>query len=251
MDGYLFLVQNLNFNFFKSTNHRICICCQQEINICGIVCQECYTRTTFISNRCKTCGEPLQSTNLKIKSEICNLCILGRKNWFLNEVYSIFLYSGVGRQIILNLKKTDNMFDYEVLTKLALKNDKEFFDNIDIIIPIHLHWIKRLTRGFDQAQLLAINLSNTTHIPLKTNVLRKIKKTSNQHHQLYEKRFSNVANSFFIINCDTIKNKNILLVDDVITSGATSNQCAKILKMNSANSVKLFTLARTIQEKYD
>jgi predicted amidophosphoribosyltransferase len=80
----------------------------------------------------------------------------------------------------------------------------------------------------------------------KKNILIKKKYTKKQSTQLYKNRFLNIKDSFLIKNNDIIKNKNILLIDDVMTTGATGNECAKLLKKNNAKLVKLFTISRTV-----
>ncbi len=175
----------------------------------------------------------------------CNQC-MSRKNWYLDGVKSLFLYKDIGREIIIHLKKNNNNYIYRALASLIIHNNKNFFDTIDIIIPIPLHWITKLLRGFNQSSLIGENIALKTIISIKKNILYKKVNTQSQHTALFQDRFTNIKNSFIIKNHDSIKNKNILLIDDVITTGATSNECARLLKLFNAKSVKLITIARTI-----
>jgi ComF family protein len=212
-------------------------------------CELCHFDIDFITNGCKKCSEPLTQTNIKNQFNLCDKCIIGRNNWFIDETKSLLLYSKSGRNLVIKLKTNDSLFIRDKLTKFAVNQDQNFFKNIDLIIPIDLHWTKKLIRGFNQSQIIALSLSKITNIPIYSNVIFKKKNTQSQHKKLYMDRLFNIKDSFFIKNCDTIKNKNILLIDDVITTGATSNECAKLLKLNFANSIKLFTIARTLLPK--
>ena len=180
-----------------------------------------------------------------ITHDECNKC-MSRKNWYLDSVKSLFLYRDSGRELIINLKKNSNNYIYNVLTTLIINNNKDFFNEIDIIIPVPLHWITKLLRGFNQSVLIGENLSLQAMIPVKKNILYKKINTQSQHRILFQDRFTNIKNSFIIKNHCVIENKNILLIDDVITTGATSNECARLLKLFNAKSVKLITIARTI-----
>jgi ComF family protein len=237
------LVQNLNFNLFNtnSLRYQSCITCDKQVNKNSTFCEACYRQIHFISNSCQKCGEP---QNSRITRNICLKCI-SKNNWHLDVVKSIFLYKNIGRDLIINLKQKNSNYIYNKLTNLIC-NDQEFFYSIDIIIPIPLHWIKKFLRGFDQSIVLAENISVRTKIEIKKNILYKKINTKAQHTRQSKDRFTNVENSFIIKNHNIIENKNILLIDDVITTGATSNECAKLLKLHNAKSVKLITLARTI-----
>ena len=230
--------QNLNFSCIKYCN---CILCKKQVNINAIFCEKCYSDIHFISNSCKRCGEPI---SLDILNTIYCKCFI-YKNWFLDNAQSIFLYRNLSTNLVMQIKKTDNYYIYQKLSDLAIKNCKHIFNNIDIIIPIPMHWFKKLIRGFNQSAILAEHIANKTQIYLSKNLIYK-KNFRVQHTRSFSQRFTNIKNSFKINGCNIIKNKNILLIDDVITTGATSNECARLLKINGANSVKLLTLARTI-----
>ncbi len=115
--------------------------------------------------------------------------------------------------------------------------------SFDLVVPTPLHWRRRLKRGFNQADLLARELSRTTGIPL-LRALRKTKNTQVQSTLSGPQRRRNVKGAFRVKNAASISKKRILLVDDVYTTGATANACAKVLKDAGAQSVAVLTLAR-------
>jgi ComF family protein len=116
--------------------------------------------------------------------------------------------------------------------------------NNSIITPVplskrRLHW-----RGFNQAEIIAQEISKIQKIPIN-NVLAKIAETGVQAELPQKQRQSNIKNAFAIINRETVKNKDILLVDDVITTGATINECARVLLNNGARRIIGIAAART------
>ncbi|MFH1395606.1 MAG: phosphoribosyltransferase family protein [Candidatus Omnitrophota bacterium] len=108
-----------------------------------------------------------------------------------------------------------------------------------------LHKTRTYFRGFNQTELIAKILAKNLAIPLKLNILIKTKKTKAQVTLPRKKRIINLKNSFCVLNPDSIEGKNILIVDDVITTGTTLNTCAKELIKNGAKKICGFTLAKT------
>ena len=122
-----------------------------------------------------------------------------------------------------------------------LENDKNF----DIICPVPLSNYRLKERGFNQSYVLAYDISKSLNIPLISILKKKVKKT--QVGLDDKRRWINIKGTFFIKwgkRQFEINDKKILLVDDVFTTGATANECAKVLKKNGAKNVSVLTLAR-------
>jgi ComF family protein len=117
---------------------------------------------------------------------------------------------------------------------------------IDVIIPIPLHGSRLYERGFNQALLLADRIGNRFSIPVCYDNLVRTRPTRPQVELSGLDRVKNVAGAFSLVNPDTIKNTSIMLVDDVFTTGATVNECARILKAAGASHVAALTLARAV-----
>lgn len=116
----------------------------------------------------------------------------------------------------------------------------------DLIVPVPLH-VKRLRRrGFNQALLLAKVLSRKTGIPYGMRVLRKKKATPPQVNLSRREREREIRGAFFVKDPSKVKGKTVLLVDDVMTTGATVNECSKVLRVEGASSVHVLTLGRTL-----
>ncbi len=113
-----------------------------------------------------------------------------------------------------------------------------------LLLPVPLSKKKKSERGYNQSEVLAFELSLALKIPLLKNALAKIKNTPSQVGLSFEQRAQNIQGAFLIKNPLSLKNKNILLVDDVFTTGATMEECARVLKMAGAASVWGIAIAR-------
>ncbi len=113
----------------------------------------------------------------------------------------------------------------------------------DCLVPTPLHWTKRITRGFNQSALLAAQIGRATGLPV-VNALRKVKRTPAQSSLRGTQRRLNVRDAFSVGRPELVRNQKILLVDDVLTTGATANACATALKGAGANYVAVLALAR-------
>jgi len=114
----------------------------------------------------------------------------------------------------------------------------------DLLTSVPLHWRRRLRRGFDQAGLLAQRLSRFLQIPLSDRNLRRIRATASQTGLSESKRRENVRGAFRVRRPDEVEGKRVLLVDDVMTTGATASECARTLLSAGAKDVSVLVVAR-------
>jgi ComF family protein len=130
---------------------------------------------------------------------------------------------------------------YTLLTKVTFFTDNEF----DFIIPVPLHKTKYRDRGYNQSEQIGIGLSQISEIPLKKDILFRNRNTKSQTHLSIEERKKNVNNAFSMHSDfkDIIKNKNIILVDDVITSGSTMMEAVKPLRKAGVNKILCIAIA--------
>ena len=151
------------------------------------------------------------------------------------------------------IKNLIHYFKYQSFENLApilgkiiinyIENCKLRIENF-IIVPIPLHHRRERERGFNQAKLLAEIITKKFNLELK-DCLKRIKNTKPQSQlKNSEKRQSNVSRCFSAVNPNLIKGKNIILIDDVFTSGATMNEAIKILKANGAKQIIALVLAK-------
>jgi len=116
-----------------------------------------------------------------------------------------------------------------------------------LIVPVPLHKSRERARGFNQAFELSKPLANMAQIPVLANLLSRVRPTKIQAGLSRRERRMNVAGAFVLSRSKTIEDKTVLLVDDVFTTGATLNECAKILRRNGARRVNVLTLARVVR----
>lgn len=170
----------------------------------------------------------------------CGLCRRGARGF--DSAYSFGFYEGPLRELI-------HLFKYGGVQTLAtplgrflaqaLPRDEQF----DVIVPMPLHWRKRWRRGFNQSTLLAREISRRIQVPVRRAV-RRVRFTSAQAGLTNAKRRENVSGAFRARGRGPLKGMRVLLVDDVMTTGATAASCARALRMAGAGRVVLLTLAR-------
>ncbi|MCK5087544.1 MAG: ComF family protein, partial [Melioribacteraceae bacterium] len=114
----------------------------------------------------------------------------------------------------------------------------------DLVTAVPLHKKKLLRRGFNQAEILARNVAKKLELPYEHQIIRKIKDTTSQSYLDKEERFKNVAGIFSCESKKSLKEKSVLLIDDIFTTGATTNACSLTLKKSGVAKVTVFTLAQ-------
>ena len=203
------------------------------------ICASCYRTLSFIMPPvCPLCGRP-QSGGL-----LCPDCI--RWQAAIDGIRSPFRFEGVMQQAIYSLKYRNLRAIAPLLASLL----HEYLSRTplpgDVLVPVPLHKTRLNERGYNQSSLVADALGKLTGIPLIGNCLVKTRKSSPQARTAgVEERRANVAEAFTCRN-DRLAGKQVVLVDDVATSGATLDSCAGVLKEAGAKSVWGLTLAREI-----
>ena len=125
-----------------------------------------------------------------------------------------------------------------------IKAGADLFEKTDIIIPVPLHWRRKLKRMYNQADVLGELLAKKLNKSYRSNLLIRRKNTHTQENKTLQERLKNVRNAFQINKHLVIEGKSILIIDDVLTTGATMNACAKELKKNGAKAVYVLTIAQ-------
>ena len=206
-----------------------CLACQCELNNAknGYLCDKCAEKLCVNT-------EPIVLRDTKQKQ-------------YFEKAYSAFVYKDMIASMIMRLKYND---EAEIACALALfmaatliHNNFISDDTSCVIIPVPLSKKRLRKRGYNQALLLANELSNIIGLSVENNALARIKDTAAQKDMTIKQRQENLRDAFEVINPETVKNKKFLLVDDVFTSGSTVNECARVLKQAGAKRVDVITLA--------
>ena len=165
---------------------------------------------------------------------------------YFNELIYIFKYEGQIRKLILDYKFNEKSYIYLTFVNFLLK-DKKIFKNIqnyDTIIPVPISRKRQKTRGYNQSLLIAKEISKQAKLDLVNNCLIKTKNIIEQSKLTKEEREKNIQNVYKLENKQLIKNKKILLNDDIYTTGSTVNECSKILKQGNPNKIGILVLAK-------
>ena len=175
--------------------------------------------------------------------ERCRSCS-GRKS--PGKLYSIFEVNDEIRKYLHSFKYFGRTEIGEELGEKAYEayKDAAFIADIDLIIPVPLHYRKRLERGYNQAEILAGQLSARFNKQLVSSVLKRVSNTRSQTYLNSQQRYANVKNAFRVNDKKAVKGKRILLVDDIVTTGATLYECSKVLRVAGALEVISFTAGR-------
>ncbi len=116
----------------------------------------------------------------------------------------------------------------------------------DVVIPVPLHWRRLWWRGFNQAALLAGEVAWRLDLPLDTTAMSRRRFTMPQTSRHHDERIKNVRRAFAVTHPERVRNRRVLIVDDVMTTGATVDECARVLIAAGAACVDVFTLARVL-----
>ncbi len=207
------------------------------------LCSVCISSVSSVLNYCLHCGHVVRGVSGVVsRCELCRSSPIGRGGrlrLYLDYTESSYRYEGSLRSLLLR-SKFQYYFHVRHIFGLLVTLQHLDANDIDIICPIPTHITRRLTRFRHPSVALASTLSLYTGIPVRT-VLRRDRMTRYQSRLVRSNRRHNVAGAFRVVA--PVSGKSVLLVDDILTTGATANECAKVLKSAGASSVKLYTLA--------
>lgn len=222
-----------------------------ECRVCGApltelsripVCRACLGKPEPLSAEyfCVSCRTPFLNPAPLDNEGRCELCRRGLRGF--DAAYSFGAYDGVLRDLI-------HLFKYARIRPLArplgalLVSAIPREQGFDAVVPVPLHWRRRLARGFNQSRLLAAAVAKRYGVPV-TDALKRARATSTQAGLTHARRRANVAGAFAARRKEAVAGKRVLLVDDVMTTGATATACAAALKRAGARYVGLLVLAR-------
>lgn len=189
---------------------------------------------------CNKCQKNLESqAKFKIEKN-------SNTNYYFEEHLYIFEYQGMIRKAILNYKFKDKSYLYQTIVNFLLKNEKFFqiLQSYDTIIPVPISKKRRKERGYNQSELIAKELSKKLTIKYNNQCLFKTKHIIEQSKLNKEERQKNIQGVYELYNPEMLKNKKILLLDDIYTTGNTVNECCRMLKQTHPKNIGVLTLAK-------
>lgn len=168
-----------------------------------------------------------------------------RQQYFSQHIY-FFKYEGIIRKIILDYKFNEKSYLYKTIVNFLLKNKKIFkiLEVYDIIIPVPISSKRKKERGYNQSLLIAKEISKLTGIPYQNKCLFKTKNIIEQSKLNKEDRIKNIQGVYQLKNENLLKDKKILLIDDIYTTGSTAIECCKTLKKAQLQKIDVLTIAK-------
>ena len=203
-----------------------------------------YPKTCGICNRigknevCPKCNRKLKKLN-QFSFEKCN-------GEYYQELAYLFKYEGIIRKKLIDYKFYELGYLYKTFSYFFLKNKKilDFIKKYDIIIPIPIHNKRKKQRGYNQTELIARKICKEVGIELAIDVIKKTVNTKPQSTLNQEKRKSNSKNVYSLYKQEKIKDKNILIFDDIFTTGSTVSEFSRILSLAKPKSIGVMIIAK-------
>lgn len=226
-----------------------CVVSGRMVERQGMIAPEAWAGLDFITDPfCMTCGFPF---DFEVEKEsLCASCLANAPPY--KTARAALKYGEVSRDMILGFKHADKTHAVRAFIPWLKRAGAEMLGNADFIAPVPLHYLRLVTRRYNQSAIIANALSRDTKIPVVPDLMRRTRATPSQGHLTAKQRFRNVRRAFSVTpkHAELIKGKNIVLIDDVYTTGATVRECAKMLNKAGAGSVSILTLARVVREGY-
>ena len=226
---------------------RSCGLCRRELEVIPeshpALCRDCVRDLDLREERgCPSCGAklgPFAPENLR-----CTHCQNDR--FAFEEVFSLGNYTGALKGVCRCCKSESSHSLTLQMGNLLSQFGSEAFSSweVDLVACVPHHWRKRLTRSYNSSAELAERLANQLNKPFARHLIAKTNHTSDQASLAPSLRRQNVKNSFAVNSHRLVRGRRILLVDDVLTTGSTSDACARILKKAGAETIFVAVLAR-------
>lgn len=225
----------------------LCLNCDAPTAQDQALCADCWKKMTFIAPPfCACCGVPF---DFEMGEDAkCTACF--EKQPAFSAARSALVYDEASKSIILRFKHADRHHPAKGFAQWMKRAGQDIVAQSDLIVPVPLHRWRLLARRENQAVVLARALARETGLPMEPNWLRRIRATVSQGHLSPKDRAANVNGAFAIPEKyhEALRGRKILLVDDVLTTGATVSACARTLLKAGAVKVNVLTLARVKKE---
>lgn len=216
-----------------------CLKCGLVVDRADGLCPDCWKELVFLEGpACAACGYPFE-----YEGALCAACLRTPRKF--DRARAALRYDDASRVMVINFKHADRTEYARYFAALLYQAGRDMFEGAHMILPVPLHKRRLFQRRYNQAALISRYLGEKTGVAVFQNLLQRSKHTPPQEGG-HKKRKKNVSGAFCLRpTADvSVKGKNIILVDDVFTTGATVEGCAALLKKNGAVRVDVLTLCR-------
>lgn len=168
------------------------------------------------------------------------------KTKYFDYLFCALKYENIVRDKIISYKFGEKSYLYKTFAKIIIKNKKIYsiLKLYDIIIPVPMYKSREAVRGYNQSTLIAKEIAKNMELKYYKNILIKTKNTKVQSTLKKSERLTNIKNAFLVQKNEIIKDKKIVLLDDIYTTGSTVNECSKVLKQAGAEEILVLTIAK-------
>jgi competence protein ComFC len=220
-----------------------CTICRKHVRAGEYLCDDCEAKIVrIVPPFCDTCSEPFEGSISTAFS--CSNC--AHRTIHFEAAVAAYRGRGIVRDVIHEFKYNHQLHLRHLIAtwlRAALDDDRLHSQHFDVMVPVPLHPARQRERGFNQASLLSKLLSTQTSIPCRP-LLKRIRYTTTQTALDRAERMENLHNAFRLRKNADVRGLRVLLIDDVLTTGSTLSECARVLKRAGATSVHAATAAR-------
>ena len=223
----------------------LCMACREPVDAPGRLCADCWSGVDFIDEPlCDSCGLPF---DYDIGSgAVCPSCAASPPRFA--RARAAMRYGETARRLAAGFKYADRCHLAPALASWLMRPGRALLAEADLLVPVPLHRWRLLARRFNQSAMLALALSRLCGAPAAPRALVRRRATPPQQGLSRRQRMKNVAGAFVAAPGAGVKGRRVVLIDDVYTTGATANACARALLRAGAARVDVLALARVVRE---
>jgi len=208
-------------------------------------CLDCWQQLQFITAPvCARCGAPFDHD--RGPGAECGGCLAAPPRFA--SARAALVYGGPARAVLLALKHGDRQHLARVMAPHMARAGAAMMTPDSLLVPVPLHWWRLWLRGFNQAALLAQALARSSGAELAIDAIERAKPTPTSAGMGRKARAANVRGAFRVRNRNRVSGRRVILIDDVLTTGATAEACARVLRRAGAREVHVLTFARVVRE---
>jgi ComF family protein len=221
----------------------LCLSCDASVGAQQTLCPACWGQIHFIAPPfCAGCGAPFE---VPVEAgTMCGGCLTDPP--LFKAARAAMLYNDASRKIVISFKHGDRIHPAKGLAAWMHRAGLEFWPEADLVVPVPLHRWRLFSRRYNQATLMGRHVAALAGKTVLVDALQRTRATPTQGHLKRKERQENVRKAFALnpVYAAKIRDKAVVLVDDVLTTGATVNECSRVLLEAGARAVYVLTLAR-------